>query len=120
MVAHPDSLGITPGLHHFPADVSFRSDPNLLPPASAPLPKEAERNSVTPQGQHEPGKSCPLCREPIAGIFRYGRTLHKRAADRMQRTFMQSTGIWLARANARLANLDADMNALLRDGECWL
>lgn len=33
---------------------------------------------------------------------------------------MQSTGIWLARANARLANLDADMNALLRDGECWL
>ena len=69
------------------------------------------------QGQHEPGKSCPLCRAPIARIFRYGRTLNKRAIDRVQRSFMQHTGQWLAQANVRLANAEAAMKALLRDGE---
>ena len=59
------------------------------------------------QGQHQPGKSCPQCRTPISGLFRYGRSLKKRAIDMAQRTFLQDSEGRLRKAEEVLSTAEA-------------
>ena len=88
--------------------------------------EKMERNfnrapSLLSQGDAQPLPSCPLCRKPVTGLYRYGRPLKKRALDIAERKYVQQCTTSLDTAHAALqrgrtayAELNADEGELMK------